>query len=211
MPPPRVSGTGRTRGSWTPRIVGIGAVVLVAVGGAIAYAVASSASASRPSAQLPTRVQSVQTVGIIGQVTDPAGGSTPLRQLNVTAAGLQFGPLPPATLPQGDPQWTADTIAGGTFIFIYAPSGQCLAMTGPRRRPVVALRRCDLDADQRWQRLRAVVEPDGHEYGQLRNLLSGRCLTAGDAAAGTVNPAPVLTQCDPAASRRQLLSFWWAA
>src|SRR5450755_3556586 len=211
MAPPHVSGTGRTRGSWTPRIAGIGAVVLVAVGGAVAYSVASSASDSPSPAQLPTRVQSIQTVGIIGQVTDPARGSSPLRQLNVTSAGLQLGPLPPASLPQGDPQWTADSIVGGTFVFIYAPSGQCLAVTGPRRRPVVTLRRCDLGPDQRWQRLRTVVQPDGHEYGQLRNLRSGRCVTAGDAGAGTASPAAFLARCDSAAPPRQLLSFWWSA
>jgi Ricin-type beta-trefoil lectin domain-like len=211
MPHPRISATGRTSGSWTPRIAGISAVVLVAVGGAIAYSVASSASASRSSTQLPGRVQSVQTVGIIGQVTDAVRGSTPLRQLNVTSAGLQFGPLPPASLPQGDPQWTADTIAGGTLVFIYAPNGRCLAMAGSQRRAVVALRRCDLGPDQRWQRVHATVQSDGHEYAQVRNLRSGWCLTAGDAAAGTANPPAFLTRCGPAAQERQLLSFWWSA
>jgi hypothetical protein len=185
-------------------------VVLVAVGGAIAYAVASPASASRPPA-LPTRVQSLQTVGIIGQATDTARGSTALRQLNVTSAGLQFGPLPPASLPQGDPQWTADTIAGGTLVFIYAPDGRCLVMAGSQRRPVVALRRCDLGPEQRWQRVHTTVQSDGHEYGQLRNLRSGWCLTAGDAAAGTATPPALLTRCVPAAPARQLLSFWWSA
>jgi len=211
MPRPRVSGTGRTRGSWTPRIAGIGAVVLVAVGGAIAYSVASSASASRTPTQLPTRVQSLQTVGIISQLPGPADRGAELRQLDVTLAGLQFGPLPPTSLPQGDPQWTADTIVGGTFVFIYAPSGQCLAMAGSQRRPVVALRRCDLGPEQRWQRVNAAVQSDGHEYGQFRNMRSNQCLTAGDPLPGTANRPAGLARCAPTAPPRQLLSFWWSA
>ncbi|HUZ25128.1 MAG TPA: hypothetical protein VMV07_15335 [Streptosporangiaceae bacterium] len=211
MPRPRVSSTGRTRGSWTPRLAGIGAVVLVAAGAAIAYSVASSASASRSATQLPTRVQSVQTVGIISQLPGPSGRAIELRQLDVTPADLQFGPLPPASLPQGDPQWTADTIVGGTLVFIYAPNGKCLASMGSARRPVVTLRRCDLGPEQRWQRVSAALRPDGHEYGQIRNLRNGRCLTVGDPVPGSASLPAGLARCSTAPPASQLLSFWWSA
>jgi hypothetical protein len=207
MPSPRASGTRRTRGSWTPRIAGIGAVLVLAVGGAIAYSVASPARASRPPEHLPTRVQSVQTVGIIGLLPGEAGDATALRQLAVAPGRLQFGPLPPAD--QGDPQWTADTIVGGTYVFIYAPAGKCLTSAGSPRRPTLSLQRCDLGTRQRWQRVSgAAVQSDGHEFDQYRDLGSRRCLTMGTGAPG---PPAALTACGNALLSRQLFSFYWAA
>jgi hypothetical protein len=198
----------RTRGSWTPRIIGIGAVVLVAVFGAVAYLVASPARAARHSEQLSTRVQSFQTVGLVGQVQ--AGQHPAQRLLGVSGARLTFGPMPPASLPQGNPQWTADTMVGGTYVFIYAPSGQCLAVTSGQR-PVVTLQRCDLGAGQRWQRVTGGVQADGHEYDQYRNLASGQCLTTGSALSGNGRDAAGLAVCARTAATRQLVSFWWSA
>jgi hypothetical protein len=184
-------------------------VVVVAVGGAIAYSVASPAHASRHPEHLPTKVQSVQTVGIIGLLPGEAADATALRQLDVTRGGLQFGPLPPASQPQGDPQWTADTIVGGTFVFIYAPSGQCLTSAGTPRRPTLALQRCDLRPRQRWQRVSgSAVQSDGHEFDQYRALGSGRCLTTG---AGASRQPAALAGCGNALLARQLFSFYWAA
>jgi hypothetical protein len=184
-------------------------VVIVAVGGAIAYSVASPAHASRPPEHLPTKVQSVQTVGIIGLLPGEAGDVSALRQLDVTRDGLQFGPLPSASQPQGDPQWAADTIAGGTFVFIYAPSGQCLTSAGTARRPVLALQRCDLGPQQRWQRVSGTgAQSDGHEFDQYRALGSGRCLTTG---AGPPVQSATLAACGNALLARQLFSFYWAA
>jgi hypothetical protein len=184
-------------------------VVAVAAGGAIAYSVASPAHASRPPGHLPTTVQSVQTVGIIGLLPGEAGAATALRELEVTPGGLQFGPMPPASLPQGDPQWTADTIAGGTFVFIYAPSGKCLTSAGSPRRPVLARQRCDLGSRQRWQRVSgSAVQSNGHEFYQYRDLGSGRCLTTG---AGAPRQSATLATCGNALLSRQLFSFYWAA
>lgn len=178
--------------------------------GAIAYSVASSAEASRHPSQLSTRVQSVQTVGIIGQAGQRLTGTEGLRQLVSSATGLQFGPMPPASLVQGDPQWSADTMAGGTFVFIYAPDGQCLAAATRQGHPVLALRRCNLGAGQRWQRFNSAVAADGHLYGQYRNLGTGRCLAAG--AAPVAGPGPAaLASCAAAPATRQLISLWWAA
>jgi Ricin-type beta-trefoil lectin domain-like len=197
----------RTRGSWTPRIIGIGAVVLVAVFGAIVYSVASPARAARHSAQLSTRVQFLQIVGLIGQV--PAGPHAVPRMLDVSAADPAFGPMPPASMPQGDPQWTADTMVGGTYVFIYAPSGRCLSVTGPR--PALTVQRCDLGAGQRWQRVNDTVQSGGHEYNQYRNLASGQCLTTGGALRGSALDAAGLAVCARRAPARQLVSFWWSA
>ena len=203
MPRPRAAATRRTRGSWIPRIIGIGAVVLVAVGGAVAYLIVSPADASRHSEQLSTRVQFVQTVGIVGQAPGQVGADSALRLLTDSPGGLQFGPMPPAAMAQGDPQWTTDTMAGGTYVFIYAPSGQCLSSAGSQGRPVLALRRCDVGAEQRWQRVYGTVQADGHEYGQYRNLASGRCLATGSAPAGRPDDPAALVQCARRAPARQ--------
>jgi hypothetical protein len=190
-------------------MAGIGAVLFVAGAGAIAYSVASSAQDARHASQLSSQVQSVQTVGIIGQVgtsvTDHAG----YRQLVSSATGPRFGPMPPASLAQGDPQWSADTMAGGTFVFIYAPDGKCLAASTRQGHPVLALRRCNLGAGQRWQRFNAAVASDGHLYGQYRNLSTGRCLAAGGAPGTSSGPAALVPCAAPAT--HQLISLWWAA
>jgi Ricin-type beta-trefoil lectin domain-like len=196
----------RTRGSWTPRIIGIGAVVLVAIFGAIVYLVASPARASRHPEQLSTRVQSFQTVGLVGQI--PAGHSTALRLLGISNTSLAFGPMPPTSLPQGDPQWTADTMVGGTYVFIYAPSGKCLAATG--QGATLSLQRCDLGAGQRWQRASGGVQSGGHEYDQYRNLASGQCLATGSTRRGG-RAAAGLAVCARQVPARQLVSFWWSA
>jgi hypothetical protein len=203
MPRHLTTSSGRTRGSWTPRLAGIGAVVLVASGGVVAYLITSPAHAARHIEQLPTRVASVQTVGIVAQqhgrprLLRPAGG------------GLRWAALPPGdNEDQGNPQWTADTMAGGTMVFIYVPSGQCLASVRHKHGgPLVALRRCDLGAAQRWQQLGG-AQASQRPSGQYRNLASGRCLTVG----GTGQPGRPAVQAQCArASPSQLISFWWGA
>jgi hypothetical protein len=203
MPRQLTTSSGRTRGSWTPRLAGIGAAVLVASGGVAAYLVASPAHAARRTEQLPTRVASVQTVGIVAQ---PNGRA---RLLRPAGAGLRWGAMPAgASQSQGDPQWTADTMAGGTMVFIYVPSGQCLASVPRRHGPLLALRRCDLDAAQRWQELGG-ARASQRQSAQYRNLASRRCLMAG----GTGRPASpaVLAPCATSAPGSQLISFWWGA
>jgi hypothetical protein len=185
-------------------------VLFMAGAGAIAYSVASSAEAARHASRLSTRVQSVQTVGIIGQVGASMTSSKGHRQLTDSATGPRFGPMPPASLAQGDPQWSADTMAGGTFVFIYAPDGRCLAAATRQGHPVLALRRCNLGASQRWQRFDASVAADGHLYGQYRNLGTGRCLAAAGGADAQSGPASLIP-CAAAPAAHQLLSLWWAA
>jgi hypothetical protein len=203
MPRQSMSRSGRTRGSWTPRLAGIVAAVLIACAGAVAYSIISPADASRRTNRPPTRVVSVQTVGIVTEGTDRRGA----RMLTNSVTGLRWAPMPSASRPQGNPQWTADSMAGGTYVFIYVPTGQCLASVPRRNRAELALRHCDADGRQRWRRITGVTQPDGHLYGQFRSLGSGRCL---DAAGGQPNAA-VLAPCGHPAPRQQMISFWWAA
>ncbi len=203
-------GTGRTTGSWTPRLAGIAVAVLLAAGGTIAYLIASPRDHQHGP---PATVESVRTVGIVAR--SPFGGSATALLRYSAPGGLVFGPMPAASLPQGDPQWTADTMTGGTLVFIYAPDGQCLAAARQRHSVVLALRRCDLGTEQRWQRLGASTGTDGHSYAQYRNVRSGRCLTATARSALVARVTPdlpaVLSKCAPAPVPGQLISFWWAA
>jgi hypothetical protein len=203
-------GTGRTTGSWTPRLAGIAVAVLLAGGGTIAYLIASPRGQRHGP---PPTVESVRTVGIVAR--SPAGGSGTTLLRYSAGGGLAFGPMPSLSLPQGDPQWTADTMTGGTLVFIYAPAGQCLASARRRHTVVLALRRCDLGTEQRWQRVGGSTGTDGHSYAQYRNVRSGRCLTAAAAPDDTANAAAgspaLLSRCAPAPPPSQLISFWWAA
>jgi hypothetical protein len=213
MTRPQAAAARRTRGSWTPRIAGISVAVLAAGAAAAVYAIASPAGAARHEARLSGRVSSVQTVGIIGQAGGTLGDAAALRMLDAQGGRLQFTPIPQSDLPQGDPQWTVDTMADGTYIFIYAPTGSCLAAAGRTGRAGPGLRRCDLGPGQRWRPVSGGLEADSHQYAQYRNLGTGRCLAAsGGGAAGSGAPsAPALTACSPAAPTRQLVSFYWGA
>src|ERR1019366_9135400 len=135
------------------------------------------------------------------------------QMLLISPAGLAFGPIPPSELVTGAPQWSADLMAGGTYIFIYAPTGQCLASVGPPRAPALAARRCDLGRSQRWRTAGTGIQTGGHYYGQFSNLASGRGLSAGGAmpSAGHGDSAAALAPCGPAQPWRQLISFWWAS
>jgi hypothetical protein len=207
MSRPRAAVTHRASGSWTPRIAGISVAVVVALGGAIAYGIASPAGAAHGGPQLSSRVQGVQTVGIISQVGGQVGDPAELRMLSVAGPGdLQFAPIPASDLPQGNPQWSVDRMADDTFIFIYAPTGRCLAAVSQQSRPAVALRRCDLGPLQRWEPVNGAVQLGGNEYGQYRNLGDGRCLGT------TGTPAtlpPTLESCARSVPVRQLISFYW--
>jgi Ricin-type beta-trefoil lectin domain-like len=210
MTRPQAAATRRTRGSWTPRIAGIAAAVLVAGGAAVGYAVASPTGAARHAARLSGRVSAVQTVGIVGQAGGTLGDAAAQRVLAARGGRLLFTPVPAADLPQGDPQWTVDTMADGTYIFIYAPTGSCLAAAGRPGHGAPALRRCDLGPEQRWRPLSATLESEGHQYAQYRNLGTGRCLATAGSAATSLAP-PALVTCGPGSPVRQLVSFYWGA
>jgi Ricin-type beta-trefoil lectin domain-like len=205
--PGQRSARGRARGSWALRLAGIGFVVLVAGGAVAADLLAGHRHAAKPPARLSTKVASVQTVSLL--TPGPAGqaGSAGDPQfLLLSPDGLAFTAISPGHLPTGYPQWTADQMVGGSYVFIYISSGRCLAAASG---PAATLQRCDLSGRQRWIREYRSTSPNGQGYWQLRNAADGRCLSVGNPAAaahGARSPAQ-LQRCARTPSWTQLIAF----
>jgi hypothetical protein len=211
MPGQRHSAGPRSRGSWLARLAGISVVVLLAAGGVAVYLVELHPAAARPAASLPTQVLSKQTVGLIAQGTQQASSGGHLVQLLSTQGTLQFSPVAQAQEQAGSPQWTANLMAGNTYIFIFLPSGgNCLAATGPARQPKLALKHCNLTAAQRWRRVRRAVVSQGHDFYEYANLGDRACLTQAGGQSGQVYGAALET-CSPSAPADQLIAFWWSS
>lgn len=174
--------------------------MLLAGGGATAYVLSSRPAGPAGAQRLPSRVASVQTIGLAAQPPAGADGGT-LLQLVDGPAGLEFSPVPSAAQAAGNPVWTADLMVGGSYVFIYVPDGQCLAAADGRPAAALSLQHCDLGADQRWHELAATVKAGGRVAGQFRNVGSGQCVSAASGTAG-------LARCDPAQPWEQLLAFW---
>jgi hypothetical protein len=209
MPGQRRTVRPRTRGSWVPILTGLGAIVVLAGAGTAAYLVAFHPARSVRPVSLPERVLSVQTVGLIGEVS-PAASASGLVQLLGPQEAPAFSPVPQSEAVNGTPEWTADQMAGGTYIFIYLPTSQCLASNGSTGRPTLALQHCDVaSADQRWQRLGGAVLSSGHDFYEFENVGSGKCIS--QVAAGSHAGRDDLAPCDPAKPASQLLAFWWSA
>jgi hypothetical protein len=209
MPGQRHSAGTRSRGSWLAWLTGISVVVLLAAGGAAYLVKVQSAAAPRPPS-LPTRVLSFQTVGLITQRAQQAASAAQLLQLLGLQGTVQFSPVGQAQEQAGSPQWTADLMAGNSYIFIFLPTGNCLAATGPASQPKLALRHCDLTAAQRWRRARAAVVSQGHDFYQYANLGDRACLTQTGVQSGQVYGA-TLEACSPSAPADQLIAFWWSS
>jgi hypothetical protein len=196
--------TTRVRGSWIPRLVGIGFVILLACAGVAAYLIAGGPPATKTASVLPTRVIGTQAVSIVfaGLPSQPGGSRVPEMLLT-----SHSDPIFTADGPSGA-EWTADQMAGGTYVFIYLPDGLCLASVASRSRPAPALvlARCNLKTSQRWLRQHQTVGASGVGYWQLRNLADGRCLTAGSTDSTTVSP-PELESCQAVPGVRQLFAF----
>jgi hypothetical protein len=209
MPGQRHTARPRTRGSWLPRLAGLGVIVVLAAGGVAAYVAGFHPAASKRPAPLPTRVASTLTVGLMAEPPS-AGGSAALEQLLSPQQRPAFSPVGINQQQQGQPEWIADVMTGGGYIFIYLPTSQCLASGGPRARPRLTAERCDLSPAQRWRRLGAGVLVDGHDFYQFADMSSGKCITQGSGSAAQGLPAG-LSACDPARPASQLLAFWWSA
>lgn len=208
----------RTKGSWTPRLAGIGAIVVLAggafavyLGGAHGKAPAGHGLAPHHS-PLAAKVASVETVGLIdfgpyddGDAWQNDADDHPMMLL-ASGATIEFTRVPTSEIASGTPEWTADQMNdGGGDIFIYVPTNQCLTAAG---NGGLSLSHCDLALDQRWHPLNSGVlltEP----VAQYANDQTGRCLTAGR------GPGPgKLTTCARPGSKRfktQEIAFWWSA
>jgi hypothetical protein len=192
----------RVRGSWAARLTGTGFAVLLAGAGVAVYLVVGGAHADNSASVLPTRVLGTQAIGLADSVpAHTAGASSATEILLTSRSGLSFQPSGQVTA-----DWTADQMAGGTYIFIYLPNGLCL---GSSRANAVALQRCNLQAGQRWIREHPVLGASGLDYWQLRNLAVGRCLTAASVAgqAAATESIPRLERCPASPGSSQLIAF----
>ena len=206
----------RTKGSWTPRLAGIGAVVVL--GGAVLAVYLATARGQAPVAAvhhqpppLTSKVASVQTVGLVdfgvyddGDAWQNDPEDHPMMLVKEGAA-IDFVRVPQAEIASGTPEWTADQLTDGGEVFIYVPTGQCLTAASGG---TLSLTHCDLAADQRWHTVKSEViltEP----IAQYANVGTGRCLTA------PRDPGlALLTTCANSRFKRfksQEIAFWWSA
>jgi hypothetical protein len=192
----------RVRGSWAARLTGTAFAVLLAGVGVAVYLIVGGAHADNSASVLPTRVLGTQAIGLADSAQAQSAGASPATETLLTSrSGLSFQAAGQVTA-----DWTADQMAGGTYIFIYLPNGQCL---GSSRANTVSLQRCNLQAGQRWIREHPVLGANGLDYWQLRNLAVGRCLTAASVAgrAGTTESAPRLEHCQASPGSSQVIAF----
>lgn len=199
------------------RLAGTGFVVLVAGAAVALILLAGKHHSARPGARLSTKVASAQTVGLLtgGTTGSQDGTGTGPQLLVASRGGLAFIAVDPGTRPAGYPEWTADQMVGGSYVFIYISTGRCLgaapqpaaAGAGPGRGPALALQRCDLSARQRWGRQYRRSDA-GQQLWQLRNAATGRCLAAGAPPGGGTSAPALLQQCAAAAPPAgQLIAF----
>jgi hypothetical protein len=200
----------RVRGSWAARLTGGAFAILLAGVGVAAYLIVGGAHADNSGDVLPTRVLATQAIGLVDAGPAQAAGANPAPQtLLASQADLSFRAVGEVAA-----DWTADQMAGGTYIFIYLPNGLCLGSSSTKSgTKSAALQRCNLQAGQRWIRQRSVVGASGLDYWQLRNLALNRCLTAASVPhqAATTESAARLETCQAAPDWRQLIAFLTAS
>ena len=209
MPGQRHSAASRRRASWLPRLAGLGVVVVLAAAGVTAYLLAFHPASHHDADPLPTRVLSYQSVGLVVRASGPGSSPGALLQLLASSGAPRFAVLSQAQEQSGSPQWTADQMAGGTYIFIYLKTGQCLAATGPAGNAKLELQHCDLSAVQRWRRTTAASLVQGHDFYQYANLADRSCLSQAGQQSGQTFGAG-LSPCQ-AGSMAQLIAFWWSS
>jgi hypothetical protein len=194
----------RTRGSWLPVLAGLGAIVLLAGIGSLAYVAEFHPGQHSASSPPSSRVASFQTVGLVAQQPAPDGS---VVQLLGSGNHVVFSPVSNAGQQEGSPEWTADLMVGGTYIFIYLPTSQCLASAGSGARSVLTVTHCDLAARQRWRRLGSGVVAGGHYFYEFANDANGKCITQ---ATSGQQVRPGLAACDQSQPAAEMLSFWWS-
>jgi len=128
--------------------------------------------------------------------------------LEPSRSGPVFVAIPHAEIRAGVPVWTVDQMAGGSDIFVYSSTGQCLtavpAAAGSPGR--LRLAHCNLGLSQRWQP-RDTQAALGQTFAQYANRQADRCLTAPDG-----HPGPATLQvCGSPIPKVQQIAFWWNA
>jgi hypothetical protein len=161
---------------------------------------------------LSSRVVKAEAAGIIdfGPANDDdpftIRGDNPLK-LQPSRSGLEFVAIPHAEIKAGTPIWTVDQMAGGTNIFIYSATSQCLtAVSGRAGAPArLQLAHCDLGLSQRWLAQDSQVAL-GQAYARYANAKTHTCLTA------PAQPGPATLQtCGNPTPKTQQIAFWWNA
>jgi len=209
MPAQSHSARTRAKGSRLPRLTGLAVIMVLAVGGVTAYLVASQSGKHHPRSGLSSKVIQVQTVGLVGQVQS-TGSRESLLQLLGSQQTPVFSPLASAQVSAGLPQWTADQMADGTYIFIFLPTGNCLAASH-NLHPTVQLQRCNEQSPlQRWRRSFAPVVIDRHDFYQYANGGAQGCLSM-TSTASTNNYGAELAACETSPQADQLIAFWWSS
>lgn len=215
----------RAEGSWVPRLVGVGIIGVIAVGGVVYLGVTKQQPAAshraRGASRHPTlsaRVVAQQTVGLInfGPYDDHDGITNdrddhPLMLQSAKGDLLRFAVIPLSMLANGQPQWTADQMADGTEIFIYNPTGKCLAAAPHAGQADLA--RCTAVRGERWRPVHLATYA-GQPFAAYANAQTGECLTApvqGTKRDPPARPGPAtLTACGPARTKSQEIAFWWS-
>jgi hypothetical protein len=214
MPGPLTARPHRTKGSWIPRLTGVGIAVLVAAG-ILGFYLAKSSPPSPPasprghlSTGLSAKARS-QPVGIIDFGPDNDRDAFvndrddhPLK-LQSSGTAVDFVAIPPSEIASGTPQWTANQMSDGTYVFIYTPQELCLTAVG-NGQPL-RLAHCDLRSAQRW-RPAPQQTALGQQYAAYASVSSGDCLTA------PRSPGPaMLSPCGGSLAKSQEIAFWWNA
>ncbi|HYS31839.1 MAG TPA: hypothetical protein VEM58_06230 [Streptosporangiaceae bacterium] len=212
MPGPLSARPHRSKGSWIPRLAGVGVVALIAAGGLVGYLLSAHHVAPRKHRHtvLSSRVLKKETVGIIDFGPDDDhdafardADDHPLM-LQPGQGRLEFVAIPAAELTAGVPVWTANQMSDGSDIFIYTATGQCLSDKHPS--DVLRLAHCDLGLSQRWRPLDATTALQ-QEFAKYANAKTGLCLTA-----PSKHPGPAtLQRCGPPRLKNQEIAFWWNA
>ena len=201
----------RTKGSWVPRLAGVGTVTVLALAGLVVYLATThhqhqATQKGNGRAALSSRVLKAQNVGIVdfGSKEDhplmllPQAGR--VRFVAIPASGLAA----PTSGGGGVPAWTDNQMADGSDIFIYTPKGECLS--AGQASAVVRLAHCDLSPTQRWRPIDAATA-HGQAIAKYANAKTGLCLTA-----PPKNPGPArLAKCGPPGQKTQEIAFWWTA
>ena len=211
----------RTKGSWVPRLAGVGAVTVLALAGLVVYLATThhqhQATQKRNGrVALSFRVLKAQNVGIVdfGPADDgdafvgskedhplmllPQAGR--VRFVAIPASGLAA----PTSGGAGVPAWRDNQMADGTDIFIYFATGECLS--AGQASAVVRLAHCDLSPAQRWRPIDAATA-QGQATAKYANAKTGLCLTAPPKKPGPAR----LAKCGPPGQKTQEIAFWWTA
>src|SRR5579875_2118607 len=117
---------GASRGSWIPRLAGIGVVVLLACAGTAVYlaharTARGSGTRSHPSTtpSVQARVLSTQPAGIADPGPPGRGGTAAAPELLLASGtGLRFSPASQTRPPPGFPEWTVDQMQDGGYTII---------------------------------------------------------------------------------------------